>query len=55
MSNKAAKSGRWLGYADFNRIVDERNAAPEMFINQSAGNYQHAELITGSPTGDPND
>jgi hypothetical protein len=28
----ASKAGRWLGYVPFERIVDERNAAPELFI-----------------------
>jgi hypothetical protein len=28
----AAKNARWLGYVPFDRIVDERNAPPELFI-----------------------
>jgi hypothetical protein len=28
----AAKNARWLGYVPFSRIIDERNAPPEMFI-----------------------
>lgn len=28
----AAKNARWLGYVEFERIVDERNAPPELFI-----------------------
>jgi hypothetical protein len=28
----AAKAARWLGYVAFERIVDERNAAPEVFV-----------------------
>jgi hypothetical protein len=28
----AAKNARWLGYVPFSRIIDERNAPPELFI-----------------------
>jgi hypothetical protein len=28
----AAKAARWLGYVPFERIVDERNAPPEIFV-----------------------
>lgn len=28
---QAAKAARWLGYVDFERIVDERNAEPEIY------------------------
>jgi hypothetical protein len=28
----AAKAARWLGYVPFKRIVDERNAPPEIFV-----------------------
>jgi len=28
----ASKAARWLGYVAFERIVDERNAAPEVFV-----------------------
>lgn len=28
LSEKAAKAARWLGYVEFDRIVDQRNAAP---------------------------
>jgi hypothetical protein len=31
----AAKAGRWLGYVDFSRIVDERNAPPEIYVTES--------------------
>lgn len=31
-ANRAAKTARWLGYVPFDRIVDERNAAPEIFL-----------------------
>jgi hypothetical protein len=32
LCNRAAKAGRWLDYVDFDRIVDERNAAPLLFL-----------------------
>jgi hypothetical protein len=32
LADSAAKSARWLGYIPFERIVDERNAAPELFL-----------------------
>src|SRR5260370_12753169 len=32
LSDVAAKAGRWLGYVPFERIMDERNAAPEIFV-----------------------
>jgi hypothetical protein len=31
----AAKAGRWLGYVPFARIVDERNAPPEIYVMES--------------------
>ncbi|MGH7056418.1 MAG: hypothetical protein ACREFZ_00860 [Acetobacteraceae bacterium] len=30
-----AKHARWLGYVPFERIIDERNAAPELFIPEA--------------------
>jgi hypothetical protein len=32
LGDKAAKAARWLLYVPFGRIVDERNAAPEIYI-----------------------
>lgn len=32
LQEKAAKAARWLGYVPFERIRDERNAAPEIFV-----------------------
>jgi hypothetical protein len=32
LSNEAAKAARWLGYVSFDRIVDERNAPPELYL-----------------------
>jgi hypothetical protein len=34
LQNKPAKAGRWLGYVDFARVVDERNAPPEIYEAQ---------------------
>jgi|SRR5271165_910212 len=34
LTGKAAKAGRWLGYVEFERIIDERNAPPELFVSQ---------------------
>jgi hypothetical protein len=32
LTEDAAKAARWLGFVPFERIVDERNAPPELFI-----------------------
>jgi hypothetical protein len=32
LGNKAAKAARWLGYVHPKRIVDERNAPPELYL-----------------------
>jgi hypothetical protein len=32
LDERASKAARWLGYVAFERIVDERNAAPEVFV-----------------------
>jgi hypothetical protein len=32
LQRDAAKAGRWLGYVPFERIVDERNAPPEIYV-----------------------
>ena len=32
LSDDAAKAARWLGYVPFERIVDERNAPPQIFV-----------------------
>jgi hypothetical protein len=48
LQNKAAKSGRWLGYVDFDRISDERNAAPEIFLPEKhSGSLSY--LVQGVP------
>jgi hypothetical protein len=33
--DRAAKAARWLGYVLFNRISDERNAAPRVFFSSA--------------------
>jgi hypothetical protein len=35
-ADEAGKAARWLGYVAFDRIVDERNAAPELFLPEPA-------------------
>jgi hypothetical protein len=47
LTTKAAKAGRWLGYVDFDRIVDERNAPPEIFISQGSP-WNQPELLPGA-------
>jgi hypothetical protein len=32
LTENAAKAGRWLGYVPFDRIIDERNAPPEIYV-----------------------
>ena len=41
---KASKAARWLGYVDFKRIVDERNAPPELYLPP----YYNVETQRGS-------
>src|SRR6516165_3024429 len=58
---KASKAARWLGYVPFARIVDERNAPPEIFVAEyatpvsvlAAGERIGAEMIL--PTGEASD
>jgi hypothetical protein len=46
LTENAAKSGRWLGYVDFSRIVDERNAPAEIYVPDAA--YPRDFLSCGS-------
>lgn len=46
LTENAAKSGRWLGYVDFSRIVDERNAPAEIYVPDAA--YRRDFLSCGS-------
>jgi hypothetical protein len=34
LCDRAAKSGRWLSYVDFDRISDERNAPAEVYVRE---------------------
>jgi hypothetical protein len=47
LTTKAAKAGRWLGYVDFERIIDERNAPPELFLSYS-DTWRRPELSRGA-------
>jgi hypothetical protein len=44
---KAAKSARWLGYVGFDRIRDERNDAPHIFVAEAAGHDGFGYLDVG--------
>jgi hypothetical protein len=35
LQSKAAKAARWLGYVDFERIFDQRNEPPKIYIPES--------------------
>ncbi len=37
LADEAAKAARWLGYVPFHRIVDERNAEPELYEREEYG------------------
>lgn len=45
LQDKAADAARWLGYIPFDRIVDQRNAAP--FVQVHAPGEPHAYLSVG--------
>jgi hypothetical protein len=45
LCDKAAKAGRWLGYVDFARISDERNAPAELYVGEPEIRYKN--LSTG--------
>ena len=36
LTESAANAGRWLGYVPFERIIDERNAPPEIYVTEAA-------------------
>jgi hypothetical protein len=46
LQEDASKAARWLGYVPFNRIIDERNAPPELFI--PAALFPRTELSYGT-------
>jgi hypothetical protein len=35
LQSKAAKAARWLGYVPFDRIVDQRNSAPQIHVSEA--------------------
>jgi hypothetical protein len=45
----AAKAARWLGYVPFERVVDERNAPPEIFLSELSFVKPHGFIGTGLP------
>ena len=45
----AAKAARWLGYVPFNRISDERNAPPQLFLPESLPGSGHGSFVCGLP------
>jgi hypothetical protein len=47
LTSKAAKAGRWLGYVPFERIVDERNAPPQLYTINTL-ELPEPELYAGS-------
>jgi hypothetical protein len=49
LSQEASKAGRWLGYVPFERIIDERNAEPVIYIAEShAAKIRQANLSAGT-------
>jgi hypothetical protein len=48
LTTRASKAGRWLGYVPFERIVDERNAAPELFVFGDSRSWSGHSLLSGS-------
>jgi hypothetical protein len=45
LCDRAAKAGRWLGYVEFDRISDERNAPAEVYVQPPGATFK--ELSTG--------
>lgn len=50
LTTRAAKAARWLGYVPFNRISDERNEAPRVFLpsgppHDGAGSFEPGSAI----------
>jgi hypothetical protein len=50
LQQSAANNARWLGYVDFARIIDERNAEPFVFVPDAADTAGHGAL-TGPSIG----
>ena len=51
--SNAARSARFLGYVEFERIVDERNAEPIIFVNTTTPGVPRVELLNGTPFNPP--
>ena len=47
LQEKPAKAARWLGYVPFDRIRDERNGAPEIFVRGDDGSSGWGSLSDG--------
>jgi hypothetical protein len=51
LSGDAGKAARWLGYIDFEQIVDQRNAAPDVtrFVEPTPEAYLNVGLDVEGP------
>jgi hypothetical protein len=47
LQEHCARHARWLGYVDFARIVDERNAPPEVFVIPRSSDPPDVRLFHG--------
>jgi hypothetical protein len=54
LANGASKAARWLGYVPFDRIIDERNAPPEIYVPEKAP-PPYIGLLQGLPVTLPPD
>jgi hypothetical protein len=48
LQEKAAKAARWLGYLPFERIRDERNAAPEIYVPELRVSFAGATPVVSA-------
>src|SRR5262249_11212087 len=55
LQEHCARHARWLGYVDFERIVDERNAAPEVFCSDRVGTTPGVHIFAGTSIWVPED
>jgi hypothetical protein len=53
-SEHAASAGRWLGYVRFERIVDERNAPPEVYVPDANPERPGCSILYGAAPSFPN-
>jgi hypothetical protein len=49
LQDRASKAGRWLGYVPFDRIKDERNSPPEIFVPEALPARGAVSLRAGEP------